>query len=126
MASPGKYDITVYQRTSIAETFNLFSDAAKTVIFDLTGYTVKAYVVDDNSLTIPGRVFNLNPQMTSPLTLGEITIAKTAAEVIAATFMVGVTGPVPKWDLILTHTATGVILPPVLQGSFIIKEVYTP
>lgn len=126
MADPGPYSITVYQRTDIVETFNLFSDVAKTIAFDLGNYTVKAVAIDQGNETIPGGKFDLVPTVVGDGSAGQITITKTAAEVITAGLVIDLPGESPKWDLIITNSVTGIVSPPVLQGSLLVKEVFTP
>jgi hypothetical protein len=118
MKKPGTYNIVVHDRTTLTVVF-LLKDETDNAI-DLSNYTAKAVANGDVSW-LPSGVYDLAPTVTDALA-GEITISKTAAE--TAVLSEG-EGSVPKWDLVIVHTPTGVASK-ILQGTFTVRETQTP
>ena len=115
---PGTYNILVYERESLVLTF-LLKDEDDTV-FDLTGYTVKAKAVGTPDW-MPAGNFDLAPSITDA-EAGEITISRNDAQM--GVLRIG-TGEKPKWDMMITHTATA-MSNVFLKGFLELKKTQTP
>ena len=110
-ANPGGYDLAVYRGDSYSWQFNLWQDAAKTIPFNLTGYTVKSEIRDS-----PGGV-----------TIIALTSAVTLPNTIVLTLSSANSHILPEgsgvWDLQLTHTSDGWVSTVVKGGVTVTDDV---